>query len=133
MSVSNPTRPAEKREKRRGLPKERTGYRSCTDVTGGPKQQGHSIASFPPQVVWQGPRRLVRALPGTAAMLATGFQETDIVMIFKADKTLKTALSALAIATAAAAAPSLANAQSAAPAAGGEPLGWYKTLSLIHI
>lgn len=48
-------------------------------------------------------------------------------MIFKADKTLKTALSALAIATAAAAAPSLANAQSAAPAAGGEPLGWYKT------
>lgn len=77
---------------------------------------------------WSGkaPKRRVRALSGTAATLATGFQETDIVMIFKADKTIKTALSALAIATAAAAVPSFANAQSAAPAAGG-PLGWYKT------
>lgn len=48
-------------------------------------------------------------------------------MIFKADKTLKTALSALALATAAAAAPSIAHAQTAAPAAGAGPLGWYKT------
>ncbi|MBB4064796.1 invasion protein IalB [Gellertiella hungarica] len=66
-------------------------------------------------------------MPETAATLATGFQETDIVMIFKANRTLKTALSALAVATAAASAPSFALAQSAQPAAGGEPLGWYKT------
>lgn len=55
-------------------------------------------------------------------------QETDIVMTFKANTTIKTALSALAICVAAAAAPSVASAQSADAAAGAQgPLGWYKT------
>lgn len=62
-----------------------------------------------------------------AAALAQGFQETDIVMIFKANTTIKTALSAMAVCAAAASMPSIASAQDAAAAAGGQPLGWYKT------
>lgn len=47
-------------------------------------------------------------------------------MMFKADNTLKSALSALAVCVAAASAPGFANAQDA-KAPGGEPMGWYKT------
>ena len=61
-----------------------------------------------------------------------GFQETDFAMMFKANKVMRTALSAIALTVAASAAPVAAFAQQAAPAAcapGTPPLGWFKTCS----
>ena len=94
-----------------------------------PKQPGHSNASFRTQVNGQGSFGQTVLSDAMGEGLVQGFQETDIVMIFKANNSFKTALSALAMsAVSVAAAPTFAAAQDAQAAApGAEPLGWYKT------
>ncbi|TCL73757.1 invasion protein IalB [Rhizobium sp. BK251] len=103
------------------------------DVTGGRKTSGHAFALIFREVEANRPFE-----KGQQVVAPGDFQETDLVMMFKSDKKIRTALSALAVVIGAASAPAVTFAQDAAaaptdsaqPAAPAAPrLGWYKTCS----